>query len=261
LIIASIKPLFKLKQEHIDELFLENVHDDTMRSLTLSMGADINAKREDGSNCLWHVIQPTLLSELINKGAHVKIIDNKKRTVLDTLAEDQWLRNSTIDEKIISVKMLFNAGAIATKNNDLLGNILWQCDRDEIALQAVEFFLTRNIDINAPTSNKNTLLMIATTKNYINTVELLLKEKADPNITGYWEDYPLHMAIGKPYSSSFKPDIILLLLKYKANPNVTHYRWSISPLSAVLSLRKKANKEDRAIYDKVVKTLKKSGAQ
>ncbi|HLJ30906.1 MAG TPA: ankyrin repeat domain-containing protein [Candidatus Babeliales bacterium] len=275
LITANITSLFKLEQKHIDKLFLQNVQDDTMRSLTLSMGADINARREDGSNCLWQVMNPVVLQELIEKGANVRVINNRTRTVLDVLGEEgvNWLGNNTIEEKITSVEMLSKAGAITTNDNALLVNILRDCKNDDMAVRVVTFFLPRMVDVNVPTpkyvkmydsdgyTSDCTPLIVATAHNYIKTVELLLKGKVDPNIS-HDGMYPLHVAIGKPYSKEhFKPEIILLLLEHGADVNINHRTWLVSPLRAVRDLQDNAEKKDLAIFDKVIAALYKSGAK
>ena len=136
---------------------------------------------------------------IIEHGANVNAMNNRGQTPL-------WF--ACYDGQINLVKILLEAGADPTKtdnNSDSsLHSVMYGCCSAECAQKVID----HGAHVNAANKDGATPFLIACSKAQAELVKLLLKAKADPNITDTDGDTSLHAAIAADCSEEIIQEII-----------------------------------------------------
>ncbi len=197
--------------------------------LLLEYKADPNIQDEDGRTPLLLICRegnPNILIMrlLLESNANPNIQDRNGETCLHALCSINGF-SSVNYPSIEAIKLLFEYKV----DPDILnywGETALHCaissisDDNEIHIEVVKLFLENKADLNISRTNGNTPLCIACKKDnpYFELIELLLKNKADPDLT--LSDTILNDLCGKRDFDFKTIQVIQLLLKYKADPNI-----------------------------------------
>ena len=232
----NIAPLFGLNQENINRIFLDNVDDDQLRPLTLSMGADIKARAQGERNCLFFTEKPEALTQLLDKGAEVDAINEHGATPLRNLLT--W----SSSDRIAAARVLLAHGANPNvpwiANNSLL-----HIAAEDVKLGVATLLCEYKANTNAQDSLGRTPLMLAIEKGATDIVRVLLTHNANADLPDQFGRYPLHMAILQEQTYSFCndkkkiiPAIVILLLQHGANPNRPYPHGKQMPLHRAVEI-------------------------
>jgi len=126
--------------------------------------------------------------------------------------------------------------------NSLLHSIIEQSDDPDTTLTFTQLLCEHNADVNIKNPSKETPLITAIKKGDEKTIELLLKQGAQPNIENNCGEYPIHIAMEWDTEHKhhfykkgrFLPNIVKLLLRYKADPNMRYLFKQGTPLHAAV---------------------------
>lgn len=251
----TLKSLLNLNQKQIDTLFLENIENNALRPIFLNMGANINTTKEKNQNCLWYTTDPHILKELINKGATVDAKNIANHTILHILC--YYFKYSDDIKYLGSVEVLLKDGK-ADPNipfSSISGcSLLYKtidCAKDNIKFKAVELLCKYGAHCNEQSSLTDSPLILAIEKELPDIVELLLENKANPNLpvqntpNALHKRSPLQIALKEPRINKnskliklpiVNSKIIILLLHYGANPNEFYGPTKNSPLHVAVLL-------------------------
>jgi ankyrin repeat protein len=232
----NIAHVFDLNQEKIDRIFLDNVEDNTIRPLILSLGANINARtKRTGETCLWKTTNENILSELIKNGADVNAVDNHNNTPLSSLRlydlyRDELEEEEDFQKSITAAHVLLSHGANPNHENcHHLPYLMDHCKNKDHILYAAQLFCKYKLDLHRIDTWKRPLLIQAIDLKNSNLVKLFLEYGAEANTPfNYYnqEKYPLHAALSEgSWRNDLSPEqetIILLLLEYGADPNKSY---------------------------------------
>jgi ankyrin repeat protein len=230
LIPQNLTSVFKLTQQQLDNMFLDNIENDTMRPLFISMGANINVRTSEGRNCLWGIKDQDLLNELIKYGADVNAIDNNEETPLSYLLQSPF----TTCKEVTAARIFVDHKAsltIEAKSTALLLHRIMDYTDTKVRLSATTFLCQSKMNLN----NGNPLVA-AIKKELTPIVSCLLLWEAEANTPDKNGEYPLHVAIEQEnccYNRPTRqiiPEIIKQLLHYKANPNQPYNNEKTMPL-------------------------------
>ncbi len=175
---------------------------------------------ENGINPNVYKNSPPILITITNEDLEsLKLLIDYK-VELNTIINDQnilFYARSRTSKDIL--KLLIDNGAdvnyIDKSGQSLLLFFLFGSDYD---LEMIKYLISKNINLNHFTGDKTylflTIMYCEKDKKYYELLELLLENKADPNL-GHNDNYCLSLAIDRK-----DMDIVKMLLKYGANPNI-----------------------------------------
>lgn len=172
----------------------------------LKAKADPNAKNPDDESCLMMAVEtrkPKIVSALIAAGADVRFVNAEGNSPALYTAQD------ASPESLEILKMLGEAKANMNASNAAYTPLVYAVEQGNKDL--VQILLNAGADPNAKTS-RDTYPIIRALDNQA-VLELLLKNKADPNIISGYGDTPLTYAIRGDYLEAVKT-----LLTYGADP-------------------------------------------
>ena len=234
----NISLVLNLNKKQIDDIFLATVQDDDLRQLLFSMGADIKARTQDGRNCLWYIKDEKLLTELLDKGAEVDVIDTKGNSPLSNLLSSLFANKQEFAAARIILAHSTN-DEMKQKNYGLLFHDIMDYKYTELRLEAAKLLCDHGINVNILKSSSDCSILIKSIRQgSADLVELFLQNGADKDINtqNYYDEYPLHVAMEKEdhhyYSRTriLVPKIVLLLLQYGAKPNIAYSDGLTMPL-------------------------------
>ncbi|MGE0823381.1 MAG: ankyrin repeat domain-containing protein [Candidatus Binatia bacterium] len=155
-------------------------HVDIMQTL-LSKGADINATDESGKTALmWAANEARLesIKALLAHGANINITDNEGRSALIWATAQEYI-DADVDRVLTEiVEALLAKGADTTFRSGGEGRpaLLWAAAKGHSG--AVRALLAKNADAQAKDWTGKTALLLASSGNYAEIVELLIAAKA-----------------------------------------------------------------------------------
>lgn len=234
----TIKSFLNIDKKIINQIFLANIEDDELRPFMLAAGADINCTTSENHNCIWQTKKPAILKELIKKGAATDTLDiyNKNR-LFDLLS---WLDITTNpQENLQAAQALLEGGAkpdIAVGSSVILHKTI-SCTHPMIRLQATKLLCNFKANTNVKDYLDKTPLLTMVEDECHDIIQILLENKANPNIPDKYGNYPLNIAMRKIGNENKKtiPAIVILLLQYGANPNTLDPYLKNTPLHIAVS--------------------------
>lgn len=219
LTLENIKSSLHLERNDINKIFLQNIENNNVRKLMLSLGADINTCDKSGNNCLWYTHKPEILEQLIDDGADINTLNNKKFTPLHNLL--------LVPDKIFipAIKTLLTKNANPNTPMPIFTSALHRVIKDptnEVSFEIAELLCQFGAYTHITDDAGETPLTLAITRGSIALVKLLLENGAQADQQTQYNQYPLHLAIPEHFFNNLcvaKPTIVTLLLQHNANPN------------------------------------------
>lgn len=176
---------------------------------------------------------------LINSGVNIDLTDQYGYTALIAAVQN----DNHCENCYEVVSYLINQGA-KIDNQDIYGNTALYLAVMKDCADIVNLLIKNGVQIDGKNSvTGETPLFSAVSKGNVVISEILLKNKANPNIPNIDGNYPLHQA------TAHSLEMMSLLLKYGADPNVCD-KYGFTVLHAIL-LNMENNRDQHVAIEKV----------
>ena len=182
-------------------------------NVLLKAGADPNIANVNGETCLYCAVRGAcnreVLQVIIDHGADVNVKNENEITALMIACE-----KSNAD----SINILLNAGA-DTMLSDITGATwIHHAVGNDCRREVLYAIIDHGADVNATNVNNWTALMIACQKSNVDTINVLLKAGADPNIADVNGETCLYCAV----RGACNKEVLQAIIDYGADVNATN---------------------------------------
>lgn len=229
---ADLKALTGSKEDIL--YFAAESHSKPLIQYLLDQGMDANATFKFGNPMLRHITfrkdaDLDFLSFLIDSGADPNAVGDYKNTIL---------REAVKQNKLMLVKFLIAKGCSVKEINKDGYSLLHESIKHTKDTTLTKLFINEGLDVNAKNNDGDTPLSLLDSDKYqTNMMNVLLKNKANPNIPDKNGDTVLHK-----FARNGKLYPVKMLLKYGADPTLKNNKGE-TPLEAANS-RKYEKDED-----------------